>query len=266
MPADDIAPRRSRRGSSGRYRAAESGGKNARVQEIFTPRRAQARCGGNRAAAGAHPHRPCRRQGRHRLLGPLGARGQRRDEGAVHRVRQGAPGGRAGRLHHLRGLEEHPDHRCRGPGEDWPRRAAVPRLGGAEPRRSARADRRRDAAAQRQIRPDQRGERVPVQDQGPLDGGAGERRQPEQGTVRPDFVAEAGRARRPGDVPERRRCDAGRRGLDLRQDAAGRRGLPENGQDVRHRSGRHRRIRWIRPVRCSPRSAPRSSAPRATSR
>ena len=94
----------------------------------------------------------------------------------------------------------------------------------------------------RQIRPDQRGQRVSVQGQGPLDGGAGQRRQPEQGAVRPDLGAEAGRARRPGDVSAT--ADATPAAEDWTYDKMLQvaEACQKDRQDVRHRSGRHRRF------------------------
>ncbi len=134
-----------------------------------------------------------------------------------------------------------------GAGQDRPRRAAVPRLGGAEPRRPARADRRRDEAADRQVRADQRGERVSVQGQGPLAGGADQRRHAEQGTVRADLDPEGGGGHRRGeDVSAVGGRHAGGRELDLRRDAEGGRGLPQGRQDFRHRPGRHRQLRRYR--------------------
>ena len=72
------------------------------------------------------------------------------------------------------------------------------------------------SAAHRQIRTDQRGERVSVQGQGPLDGGAGQLRHAEQGAVRAHLDPEGGGGHRRGEaVSAVGGRDAGGSELDL---------------------------------------------------
>ena len=111
----------------------------------------------------------------------------------------------------------------------------------------------------------QRHRRVSRQGRRQVAGGAGDRRQPDQGSVLAHRPPEAARRhRRPGDVSGRRAAQ-GRR-LDPRRLPQGGRGLPEGRPPVRHRSRHDRRTASTPPARSSTASAPCWSTPRATSR
>ena len=185
---------------------------------------------------GARPHRPCGRQAGARVLGPLGARRQRRHDEADHRLGAEEPGGGHHRLHERR--QQAGDHRRgRGAGEDRPRRDRAAGVGGAQSRPRVRAGRRRGAAADREIRPDQRGERIPRQGERPLDGGAEQLGLAEPAARGPHQRAEGqGRAGRAVDVSGERRVHAGRRCLDMGCASEGGRGLSEGGHAVRARA------------------------------
>src|SRR5579872_3586908 len=104
----------------------------------------------------------------------------------------------------------------------------------AEPRRAAYSARRCHEAVDRQVWSGEFGERVSVQGQGTVGGGADQQRDAEQGALRADLDPEGSGGDRCGeDVSGIGGRDGGCGKLDVRCDAEGGRGVPQDRQDVR---------------------------------